>query len=126
MSGRIALIVPCFNDGDLVREALASIDEDEPVEVVVVDDHSTDPATLAMLEELSSQGVRVARHEENRGVGPARQTGLRETSAPYVFPLDADDLAVPGRLRPWPSASTLIQRPRSASAITPSSATRRC
>ena len=39
MSGRIALIVPCFNDGDLVREALASIHEDEPVEVVVVDDH---------------------------------------------------------------------------------------
>jgi glycosyltransferase involved in cell wall biosynthesis len=98
MSGRVALIVPCFNDGDLVREALASIDEDEPVEVVVVDDHSTDPATLAILEELSSQWVRVARHGENRGVGPARQTGLLETSAPYVFPLDADDLAVPGAL----------------------------
>ena len=98
MSARIAVIVPCFNDAGLVREALSSIDEDEPVEVVVVDDHSSDPATLAMLEELESQGVRVVRHSENRGVGPARQSGLTATSAPYVFPLDADDLAVPGAL----------------------------
>ena len=98
MSARIAVIVPCFNDGDLVREALSSIDEDEPVEVVVVDDHSTDPATLAMLEELGSQQMRVVRHDENRSVAAARQSGLEATSAPYVFPLDADDLAVPGAL----------------------------
>ena len=79
-----------------------------------------------MLDELSSQGVRVARHKENRGVGPARQTGLRETSAPYVFPLDADDLAVPGALAAM--AERLDADPAAAvcSAITPSSATRRC
>jgi glycosyltransferase involved in cell wall biosynthesis len=38
----------------------------------------------------------VLRHEENRGVGNARMTGLAATSAPFVFPLDADDHALPG------------------------------
>lgn len=98
MSGRVAVIVPCFNDGSLVQEAVSSIEEGEAVELVVVDDHSTEPLTLETLEQLGRDGVRVLRHEENRGVAAARQSGFRATSAPYLFPLDADDLAVPGAL----------------------------
>lgn len=95
---RVAVIIPCFDEGALVAEAVASVREDEPVEVAVVDDCSTDAATVAVLERLRADGVRVIRHEGNRGVIAARMTGLRGTSAPYVFPLDADDLAVPGAL----------------------------
>jgi glycosyltransferase involved in cell wall biosynthesis len=98
VSERVAVIIPCFNDGRLVREALGSIQEQEPVEVVVVDDCSQDGPTRALLEQLAQEGVRVLHHEENSGVGAARTTGLRATSAPFVFPLDADDLAVPGAL----------------------------
>ena len=95
---RIAVIIPCFNDGPLLREALGSIVEDEPVDIVVVDDHSTDPATISVLEELRAEGVQVESHERNTGVAAARGTGLRATGALLVFPLDADDLAVPGAL----------------------------
>lgn len=98
MSERVAVIIPCFNDGPLVCEALASIQEQEPIEVVVVDDLSTDPDTLAMLDQLTAEGVKVFRHEQNSGVGVARTTGLGATSARFVFPLDADDLAVAGSL----------------------------
>ena len=97
-SARVAVIVPCFNDGHVVGQAVDSIDEPEPIEIVVVDDASTDPFTLATLDRLRACGVRVARHERNRGLSAARMTGLDSTTAPYVFPLDADDLAVPGTL----------------------------
>ena len=95
---RVAVIVPCFDDGPLVCEAVSSVEESEPVEIVVVDDKSTDPTTLEQLERLRGKGVTVISHEVNSGVSRARMTGLERSSAPFVFPLDADDLAVAGRL----------------------------
>lgn len=94
---RIAVVIPCFNDGSLVDEAASSVAESEPVEIVIVNDGSTDAATLAALERLRGD-VRVLDHAGNRGVAAARNTGLAETDADYVFPLDADDLACPGML----------------------------
>jgi peptidoglycan/xylan/chitin deacetylase (PgdA/CDA1 family) len=95
---RIAVIVPCFNDGQLVVEAVNSIAEPEPVELVIVNDASSDPDTLQTLDALRGRGIRVVDHEVNRGLSAARMSGLRATAARYVFPLDADDLAVPGAL----------------------------
>jgi glycosyltransferase involved in cell wall biosynthesis len=94
---RIAVVIPCFNDGVYVGGAVASVDEPDPVEVVVVDDGSTDVATIAALEELEQGGVRIVRRE-NGGLSAARMTGVQATAAPYVFPLDADDELEPGCL----------------------------
>ena len=95
---RVSVIVPCFNDGELVRQAVTSIQENEPVEVLVVDDCSSDRGTREVLGELEAEGVRVLRQGQNGGVAAARQAGLRESKGEFVFPLDADDLAVPGAL----------------------------
>lgn len=95
---RVAVVIPCFNDGAVLGEALASLREDEPLEIVVVDDASTDPATLDVLAALERAGTRIVRHAVNRHLSAARMTGVAATGAPYVFPLDADDEAVPGAL----------------------------
>lgn len=95
---RVAVIVPCFNDGHVVGEAVESLRGfPEPVELVIVDDGSTEPATLEVLDRLESDDVRVL-HQENTGLVGARNAGLAATTAPYVYPLDADDLAVPAVL----------------------------
>jgi glycosyltransferase involved in cell wall biosynthesis len=94
---RVAVVIPCFNDGRLAREALASIQEHEPLEIVLVDDASQDPHTLAELERLPAE-VMLVRHASNQGLSQARMTGLAHSTARFVFPLDADDLAVPGML----------------------------
>jgi glycosyltransferase involved in cell wall biosynthesis len=98
--GRLAVIVPCHDDGAFLPATIASIQESEPVEVVVVDDASTDTRTRTVLTKLERVGVTVIRHDVNKGVSAARMTGLAASSAPLVFPLDADDLLLDGVLAP--------------------------
>jgi glycosyltransferase involved in cell wall biosynthesis len=95
---RVTVILPCYNDGPLLVKAINSIEESEPVELIVVDDCSTDAETVEVLERLAAEKTNVLFHDENRGPGATRNTGLKAARTPYVFPLDADDLAVPGAL----------------------------
>ena len=95
---RIAVIIPCHGEGRLIAEAVASIQEPEPVHIVVVDDHSPDEETRHTLDEVEAAGATVIRLTENRGVGSARMSALAVTGSRYVAPLDADDLAEPGAL----------------------------
>jgi glycosyltransferase involved in cell wall biosynthesis len=96
-SPRVAVVVPCHDDGAFLPDAIESIRAQEPCELVVVDDGSTDPTTLSVLTRLEREGVRIVR-QENAGPAAARMTGVRATIAPYIHPLDADDLLAPGAL----------------------------
>jgi glycosyltransferase involved in cell wall biosynthesis len=93
---RAAVVIPCYND-PAVPEAVASVRLQEPCELVVVDDGSTDPAGLAALAAVRAEGVQVVR-QENQGLSAARMTGVRHTTAPFIFPLDSDDLLAPGAI----------------------------
>ncbi|MBI5863780.1 MAG: glycosyltransferase, partial [Planctomycetes bacterium] len=88
----VAIVIPCFNHGQFVGEAVAAAraQTHAPLEIVVVDDGSTEPATLERLDELRKDGVRVLR-QENAGLASARNAGIRATTAPFFLPLDADD-----------------------------------
>jgi glycosyltransferase involved in cell wall biosynthesis len=97
ISPRVAVVVACYNDGATLGEALATLEAQEPVELVVVNDGSTDPATVAVLEELRDRGVHVV-DQSNTGLPGARMTGVGATSARFVYPLDADDGVAPGAL----------------------------
>ena len=95
---RITVLVPCYDDGDTVVDAVASIVEDEPVEVVLIDDGSRDPHTIAVLDDLAARDeVRLIR-QANKGVAAALRTGTASASASYVFILNSDDLAEPRAL----------------------------
>jgi glycosyltransferase involved in cell wall biosynthesis len=98
VSARVAVIIPCYSEGGLVADAVHSIDEHEPVEVVVVDNASPDAATRETLAVLEREGVHVERLDDNFGPAVARARGLLTTSAPYVCPLDGDDLMIAGNL----------------------------
>jgi glycosyltransferase involved in cell wall biosynthesis len=92
---RTAIIIACYDDGATVGAAIESLDAQEPHELVVVDDGSTDQFTLGAMDELRARGIAVMR-QENAGLSAARMTGVRASSAPYVLPLDADDMLPPG------------------------------
>ncbi len=107
----VAVIIPCFNQGAYVRAAVASVrQQDWPhVECVVVDDGSTDPRTVRILDELGREGIRLVR-QENRGLPAARNAGVHSTETPLFVCLDADDRIAPtfiSRLLP-----SLLDNPR--------------
>jgi glycosyltransferase involved in cell wall biosynthesis len=89
----VAIIIPCFNHGAYLGQALRSIDEfvGNDVEIIIVNDGSTDPQTIELLKSLKSDNVKVL-HQENAGAAAARNLGIRHSSAPFFIPLDADNL----------------------------------
>lgn len=94
----IAVIVPCFNDGATLPDAVRSAQAQDRIdELVVVDDGSTDSDTIEVFRSLEQAGVNVV-HRPNGGLGAARMTGVQATGADYVFCLDADDRLLPGAL----------------------------
>lgn len=90
----VSVIVPSHNHAGFVSAAVSSVLEqrDLPVdiEVIVVDDGSTD-ATRAVLAQMTDPRVRVI-SQPRRGAGAARNTGVRHAHGDVVAFLDADDL----------------------------------
>jgi len=99
MTPRVAVIVPCYNLGRYLDEAIDSVlaQSFQDVEIVVVDDGSSDSDTRARLDAFDRPRTRVIR-SANRGLPAAKNLGLAETSAPYVCMFDADDRLLPDML----------------------------
>ena len=96
MSPRLAIVIPCFNHGSFLDEALDSaLGQTEPVEIVVVDDASTDRATRAKFDAWNRPDIPLIRQETNRGKPAAVNRGIAATAAPFVLVLDADDVLAP-------------------------------
>jgi glycosyltransferase involved in cell wall biosynthesis len=85
-----SIIVPCFNDGATLLEAVESVQHEGASEIILVDDGSDDAHTLEVISFLESREVRVIR-QENGGLSAARMSGLRAATTPFVVPVDADD-----------------------------------
>jgi glycosyltransferase involved in cell wall biosynthesis len=110
---RVALLVACHDDGATIRETIESLRAETDVELIVVDDGSTDPATLETLASLEDEGIRVLR-QENAGPSAAWMRGLSATTAGYVMPFSSDDLLVRGTTARL--ADTLDANPEPAAA----------
>ena len=97
---RVSIVMPLFNKGSLVLEAIASVQAQEIAdwELVVVDDGSTDggPEQVRAVS-TSDPRIRLVA-QENQGVSAARNTGIRQSLADIIAFLDADDLWQPGFL----------------------------
>jgi glycosyltransferase involved in cell wall biosynthesis len=100
VSGRVTVVVPTHDRRGLVPRAIgcALRQRDVEVDVVVVDDGSTD-GTPVVLAALEGPRVRVLRHDRPRGVAAARNTGIDAASGEWVAFLDDDDVWAPGKLR---------------------------
>lgn len=95
-SPQVAIVIPCFNHGEFLLEAIASVEQSISVsyELIIVNDGSSQPHTLAVLACLRQAGYRVI-DQENRGLAEARNRGISEMKCQLFLPLDADN-----RLRP--------------------------
>ena len=89
----ITIVITTYNRARLLQRAIESaLQAASPVEVVVVDDCSTDdtPALCA-----SRTDIRYVRLNANRGLANARNVGVAECASEFIAFLDDDDLRLP-------------------------------
>jgi glycosyltransferase involved in cell wall biosynthesis len=96
-SFKLSVVIPCFNHGEFLLAAVASVTNinRNDLELIVVDDGSTDEQTCKEVDALIVQGIHVIR-QENKGVAAARNAGILISQGEYVLPLDADNRLRPG------------------------------
>src|SRR5204863_2332673 len=90
---KVSIVIPCFNQGTMLREALASVEQVRNanlLEVIVVDDGSSEVDTRKILTEVAQAGYCVV-PQPNRGPGAARNTGIRLAKGEFILPLDSDN-----------------------------------
>src|SRR5579871_1093691 len=96
MQPEISIIAPLFNEVDnvkpLVEQVLAAMrEEPRPIELVLVDDASTDGTwEQIMAANQADARVRGLRHLRNAGQSAALWTGFRNTTTPIIVTLDGD------------------------------------
>ena len=92
MSPAVSIIIPCYDHGRFLPESIESVEKCPPglCELIVVDDGSTDAETRDLLDKLAAAGYSVIR-QVNKGVGAARNTGIRASSGKFILPLDSDN-----------------------------------
>lgn len=94
----VSVVIPCFNQGRWLLECIDSLRAQTypNLEIIVVDDASTDPDTISALERLErSSDSRVLRQERNTGPSAARNHGIRAATGRYVLLVDSDNLLLP-------------------------------
>jgi glycosyltransferase involved in cell wall biosynthesis len=94
----VTVVIPAYNAERYVSEALASVrGQMEDMEVLVVDDGSTD-GTVKAAEAFAGAFDLTVLQQKNGGPSAARNIAIRRARGRYCAFLDADDLMLPGRL----------------------------
>ena len=83
---KLSVVIPCYNEKDTVRDIIAAVKASpiEELEIIVVDDCSTDGTRQILEEEIKPQVSQVLYHEVNRGKGAALRTGIKAATGDVV------------------------------------------
>lgn len=90
MAPLVSIVIPCYNHAEFLAEAIESAlaQDHRPLEVIVIDDGSTDNAA----EVAQSYGDKITYiRQDNQGLAGARNAGLARAKGDYLIFLDADD-----------------------------------
>ena len=92
---KLSVVIPCYNEEQTLRACLENLldiaDENLSLEIIIVDDCSTDQSfsIAAELEENHSE-IKLLRNERNKGKGAALRTGFAKATGDFVAVQDAD------------------------------------
>jgi glycosyltransferase involved in cell wall biosynthesis len=91
--GLLSVVIPFYNLGNYVQETVDSIKASsyEDIELIIVDDGSSDAESVQKLEELRTQKDITIIRQQNAGLAEARNTGAKHAKGEFLAFLDADD-----------------------------------
>lgn len=93
---KVSVIIPCYNQGVFLPEAVESVKRQtwKDLEIVIVNDGSDDELTIQTCNSYDDPLIKVI-NTDNQGLASARNNGIREAQGRYILPLDADDSIAP-------------------------------
>jgi glycosyltransferase involved in cell wall biosynthesis len=105
----VSVIIPCFNSLEYLEDCLRSVIGQTMAswEAIVVDDCSSDGDPASVISAVGDSRVRLVRHEINRGLAAARNSGFARANAQWVLPVDSDDMLAPNCLAELTAAAAL-------------------
>jgi glycosyltransferase involved in cell wall biosynthesis len=96
-----SIVITTYNRARIVRRCIDSClaQSFADLEIVVVDDGSSDDTAAVLAEHYDDQRLRIVAHESNRGINPSRHTGAGNARGEWVVVIDSDDELLPGALQ---------------------------
>lgn len=100
----VSIVMPCYNAGAYIAQALKAISEQTYTnwELIAVDDcgpkDGTEEIVLAFAKKYSANQIRFIKHDINKGVSAARNTGIKNAKGAFIALLDPDDFWTPQHL----------------------------
>ena len=96
----VSVIIPVWNQQYLITRTLDSIPTRNNVEIIVVDDKSTDSTYKVLMDykkKHKDKNIRLLHNMENKGVGFTYNRGLDEATGDYIVRIDSDDYFYPNQ-----------------------------
>jgi glycosyltransferase involved in cell wall biosynthesis len=99
MSPRVSVLMPVYNGGAVLLEAITSILTQNfgDFELIAIDDGSTD-SSFDVIAGINDSRIRLFRNERNLGLVKTLNRGMKLARARYLARMDADDISLPDRL----------------------------
>ena len=97
----VSVIIPCYNSGKTISRAIESIliQTWENIELIIVNDGSTDKSTINLLSSFSANPSINVYSQNNHGLAAARNSGIRISNGYFILPLDSDDWLDPNAIK---------------------------
>ncbi|MFX0017325.1 MAG: glycosyltransferase family 2 protein [Promethearchaeota archaeon] len=86
----LSIILPMYNEEKTIRAVLESLPKYELIEIIVIDDHSTDNSIKEIRKIHSPERINILHHKENKGYGAAITTGMKHAKGKIIVCMDSD------------------------------------
>lgn len=96
---KVSVIIPCYNSDEWIEKCLKSIPKRDDIEIICIDDGSTDNTFNIILKHFTNQkkfeNWKISQNASNRGVSFARNLCIDIAQGEYILMLDSDDYIYP-------------------------------
>lgn len=92
----LSLIIPAYNEEESIKQLLENLPNDKRIEIIVIDDHSTDNSLKEIQKVNNFRKIKLLKHKENIGYGGSVITGINYAKGNVIVTMDSDGQHCPG------------------------------